>query len=569
MIKEFLKQYGPTHRLGKLIKRRQLIQANDPDWQTLLAHDQSLWDSALENSQGGPNVLLATSIGAFWPGMAVESLLGAALTLRGARIHTLLCDAQLPACLDCDATYYPNIKQFVQHGPKRDLCRYCFDPAKKIYKTLGFVNHRYSHWLTPSDQETVDHLAHKLSIDEIQHYTWSDIAIGEHTLAGTLRFYARATVPEDPAAEAVMRRYFQSALLTTMVVQKLFASIPFEVAVFHHGIYVPQGLIGEVARQMNVRVVNWNPAYRKQCFIFSHRDTYHHTLMSESSSHWQDLTWNPTLESHLMDYLKSRWQGTQDWIWFHENPQLDLSKIAAEVGINFDKPCIGLLTNVMWDAQLHYPANAFPSMLDWVLKTIDYFANRPEIQLLIRVHPAEIRGTLRSQQPITTEIQRAFPTLPPNVFVIPPESPVSTYAAMQACNTVIIYGTKMGVELTSMGIPVVVAGEAWIRNKGLTWDATSVANYVELLDQLPVPERLDETTVTQARRYAYHFFFRRMIPLDFFNQDPQGKANFKLSLPSLKALCPGKHSALDLVCRGILTGSAFIYPAEQAELSLP
>ena len=59
------------------------------------------------------------------------------------------------------------------------------------------------------------------------------------------------------------------------------------------------------------------------------------------------------------------------------------------------------------------------------------------------------------------EIRRAYPQLPANVFDIPPESNSSTYAAMYQCDAVIVYGTKTGVELSSMGIPVVVAGEAW------------------------------------------------------------------------------------------------------------
>jgi hypothetical protein len=58
---------------------------------------------------------------------------------------------------------------------------------------------------------------------------------------------------------------------------------------------------------------------------------------------------------------------------------------------------------------------------------------------------------------------------------------------MLECNAVIIYGTKTGVELTSMGRPVIVAGEAWIRNKGLTLDATSRDNYFHILDGLPLP----------------------------------------------------------------------------------
>ncbi len=41
------------------------------------------------------------------------------------------------------------------------------------------------------------------------------------------------------------------------------------------------------------------------------------------------------------------------------------------------------------------------------------------------------------------------------------------------CSTVLIYGTKTGVELSAQGTPVIVGGEAWIRNKGLTMDASS------------------------------------------------------------------------------------------------
>jgi len=89
----------------------------------------------------------------------------------------------------------------------------------------------------------------------------------------------------------------------------------------------------------------------------------------------------------------------------------------------------------------------------------------------------------------------------------PPESRISTYVTMLQCNAVILYGTKTGVELTSVGMPVIVGGEAWIRNKGITFDASSPAEYFELLDRLPFPTRMDETTIRRARMYAYHFFF--------------------------------------------------------------
>lgn len=533
-----------------------------PDWDKILAADRGYWEKALRAAKNGPHVLVATSTGGHRPAITLEGLLAAALALRGANVHLLLCDELLPGCLLCNAEFYPDLKQFVRHGPSRDLCKSCFKPADAMYRAFGLRVHRYRELVSAAERQRAKTVSQTLPFPEIGRYSLDGIAVGEHALAGALRFYARGTLAGEPYAEAVLRRYLEAALLTTYAVRRLLETFDFESAVFHHGIYVPQGLVGEVCRQMKIRVVNWNPAYRKRCFIFSHGDTYHHTLMSEPVSKWEKIRWDSRMETELMDYLRSRWRGTNDWIWYHDRPQEDLDYISRQTGVDFSRPCVGMLTNVMWDAQLHYPANVFPNMLDWVLKTIDYFSRRPELQLLIRVHPAEIRGSLPSQQLVVDEIKKVFPVLPKNVFIIPPESQISTYAAMTACDAVIIYGTKTGVELTSIGINVIVAGEAWVRNKGITLDASSVEDYFRLLDRLPFRKSLDEATVRRARRYGYHFFFRRMIPVEFM-EPAGGNLTYKMRLSGLLDLEPGRSRGLDIICDGILKGTDFIYPAER------
>ena len=45
--------------------------------------------------------------------------------------------------------------------------------------------------------------------------------------------------------------------------------------------------------------------------------------------------------------------------------------------MDFKRPTILLLTNVIWDAQLHYPANAFPNMIVWLIETIRYLPSVP------------------------------------------------------------------------------------------------------------------------------------------------------------------------------------------------
>ena len=66
----------------------------------------------------------------------------------------------------------------------------------------------------------------------------------------------------------------------------------------------------------------------------------------------------------------------------------------------------------MWDAQLHYPQNAFDDMWDWLVTTIRHFQARPELQLIIRVHPAELRGHIQSRQPIAEEVLAALRAVP-------------------------------------------------------------------------------------------------------------------------------------------------------------
>jgi hypothetical protein len=539
-----------------------------PDWQQALAAEPALWSAARNAAAGGPRVLLATSIGAYAHAVTLESALAAALTFRGAEVHALLCDGSMTACAECEASLYPNLARFVEHGPSSDLCRDCQWPAERVYRQLGLRVHRYGDWLTPEDRQCAKTTAAALPLDGIEGYTLDGLKVGEHAHAGALRFFASGSLADEPLAEPVLRRYLESAILTAFATRRLMRGVGFTSAVFTHGIYVPWGVVGEVARQERVAVSTWNVAYRKRRFIFSHDDTYHHTLMTEPREHWEQLELSSAQERELMQYLASRREGLFDWIVFHRPRTQDPAQIAREVGIDPSRPVVGLLTNVSWDAQLYYPANAFPSMLEWLVQTCEYFATRPDLQLLIRVHPAEISGFPPSRQPVLAELRKRIPRLAPNIVVVPPESGMGTYALMSLCNAAIIYGTKMGVELTSVGLPVIVAGEAWIRNKGLTHDASTPAEYFRILDQLPFAERLGPGLLARARRYAYHFFFNRMIPLPFI-EPKAGYPIYRLKLESLRQLLPGQSQGLDTICDGILGKAAFVLRDPATRVSPP
>jgi hypothetical protein len=213
----------------------------------------------------------------------------------------------------------------------------------------------------------------------------------------------------------------------------------------------------------------------------------------------------------------------------------------------------------VWDAQLHYRQRAFKSQVDWVLKTMAHFAKRNDVQLAIRVHPAEVTGSLPSRQPIAAEIEAAFPTLPGNIALIRPGEEVSTYGLAQASDAVIIYATKTGIELAARGIPVIVAGEAWLRGKGIGFDCDDARGYERMLNSLPLGKRLDAARTDRAQKYAYHFFFRRMIPLPGLRRAQFPGVPYEIAPQSIAGFAKGASAALDCVCDGLLKGTPFVH----------
>lgn len=548
-------------RIARL--RRYARTEGHENWPALIGRDMPAWEAALRSAQGGLRVLIATSIGGHFALNAIDRLLAVALTLRGAEVRIALCDRVLNACQMAEANLFPDQNRFVASGPQRDLCGYCYEPARTAYALLGIPVLNLGDFLTPEELKTLAQAARAVGMEELASFSAEGLALGEHALAGALRFFARGDLATEPHAMPVVHRYLTAALQTATAYRRILEHFSADVVIAHHGIYVPQGVAVAVARQTKRRVVVWNPAYRKHCFMFSHDDTYHHTMMNEPVATWRDGAFGAESAQLIESYLRSRWEGGRDWIRFHRDPDYRLTKNLAMQGLDAGKPVVLALTNVFWDAQLHYPTNAFRSQLEWLCATIEWFAARADLQLVVRIHPAELSGTPASRQHAADEIARAFPVLPVNVRVIPPDSAVSTYALAESCDCALIYATKTGVELASMGIPVIVAGEAWVRNKGFTHDALSPEHYRELLARLPFGERLPADLIELARRYAFHFFFRRMIPLDFV-QPIAGPRRFATRIDGLGSLQPGANPGLDAICQGILAGTPFHMPDDAA-----
>ena len=519
--------------------------------------DSEAWGDAKHRAEDGPRVLLATSMGGLNHGAMPDKALAIALTLRGAKVDMFLCDGA-PAC---------QLTKIGKEAPakliettQRIRCPSCTATGKALFAPLGLRILAPGQFLSPAEVAEAAEIAAGVKAQDLKQFELDGWRVGEHALAGALRYFARGDLSREPLGEGVARTFLDAAIRSARAMDRIFAQNDYATVSANHGIYAPQGVIGEVARSRGIRVVNWNPAYRKHCFVFSHGDTYHRTMIDEDVRVWEGLELDQERKKTIRSYLRDRRQAKGDWIWFNRSSDASLDEISAELGLD-GRPLVVALTSVVWDACLHYESNAFDSLLHWVQTTIDHFAGRPDLQLVIRVHPAEVTGFVKSRDKIADLIAARYPELPPNVKVVAPDNTLSTYSLLDHANAVLVYSTKTGIEASAAGLPVVVAGEAWIRNKGFTRDATSPASYRAILDELPFAEPLGKRERERALRYAYHFFFRRMIELPFLKD--AGPAELEIDVERLSDLEPGRFSGLDCICDGILNGSPFVHDTQR------
>jgi hypothetical protein len=512
---------------------------------------------AAQADPAAPKILIATTTGGHLAAVQFDAMMAAALTLRGVNVRFLLCDAALPACMIDQHDWYPNRARFTESDGERPVCRACWPVGEKYLSPLGLPVMRMSELVSAAERAEAYAAADEVDPATASEWTCRGLPAGEHGLAGALRFHARAELDGAPYGEAVLRQYLRAGAVAAVASDNLPAAFPYDVLVAHHGIYIPQGIWVAAAHKAGKRVVTWNPGYRTGSFVLSQEDTYHKTMISEPPALWENEPLDEARRKALHDYLRQRRSGAADWISFGSGRGGENTAVLRDLGLDTSRPTVALLTSVMWDAQLHYESNAFPSQLAWLDATIRHFAARDDLNLVIRVHPAEITGFIPSEQRVVDHVRETFGALPPHIVVVGPENPVNTYAIADGCDCALIYSTKTGIELSAVGTPVVVAGEAWIRGKGFSIDADSPEGYEAILRSLPLGERLSAAKQERAERYAWHFFFRRMVELPGFYRHG-GWPPYRMAIEDLKELAPGADANLDMACRAIVEGGPFL-----------
>jgi hypothetical protein len=128
----------------------------------------------------------------------------------------------------------------------------------------------------------------------------------------------------------------------------------------------------------------------------------------------------------------------------------------------------------------------FPTQVDWIGALIEFVAKRPELFLIIRVHPREFpnkRETVVSEY--ASELKSLFVDLPVNAKVNWPADEVSLYDIANMANVFLNSRSTTGFEMSLLGLPVVVYSpdQLYSYPSDLNYMAISREKYFQEIDR--------------------------------------------------------------------------------------
>jgi hypothetical protein len=288
-----------------------------------------------------------------------------------------------------------------------------------------------------------------------------------------------------------------------------------DVVLIPNGLILEMGIVFRVARYLNIPAVTFEfNDQREQIWLAQNT-----SIMRQDTDYLVEarckLPMTDDMYERLADLENAR-RGARVWgkskrLWQYVSSQ-GAEETRKVLGLD-DRPVVLLAANVLGDS-LTLGRNVFArSMSEWMTRTVRFFAGRPEVQLVIRVHPGE--KLVPQAKSMGAVVREALPEIPKHIHVIGALDKINTYDLIEIADLGLAYTTTVGVETAMNGRPVIVCGNTHYRKRGFTIDPDTWEAYFaaleNVLSDLPAHRLSDEQTA-KAWNYAYRFFFEYPRP---------------------------------------------------------
>ena len=445
-----------------------------------------------------------------------DNLFYITLKLLKIEVSLLKCGKSLPLCHVSNYSLISEIKK-----DQEKLCELCTKGFSTEFGSYDrdIVNLR--DYIDKRNIVKINKLLKKINHKNVFNFKNVPSYINENVQSAFIRFNGSSQYNKNDINNLVIiKEYYKSALIFDYSFKKLLKHKKYNRIISHHGIYIPHGIILSIAKLKKISAYVWQPGYRKNSIVVVKNHNVH-TYFPKTKK-WNKFVFDEIKQNRIKKYLRSRVNAVDNWLSFNV-------KINRKTIFKNDNTTYLMALNVDWDAVVHFRSLAFNNMFDWLKFTVDYFTRNPNKNLIIRAHPAELLGNVPSSISAEKYLKSIYPVLPKNIKFINSFSSLNTYDLCKQSDVLLIYSSKISIEIATLGKPVIVSGEGWIKNKNITHDIKSPKEYEILLNKsIKFLNKKSKKNKIKSLKFAYFYFFRKMFKFNniqyFRNKLPRYKS---------------------------------------------
>ena len=512
----------------------------------ILARSRGVLHRLSAPSAATRKVLFLSTRGGWTTHVAYCSVIGWALRLRGAECHFWECSGGLPVC---------DFGTF-RDGPPMP-CHNCEPYGRATYDSFRHPWSELADYVGKEEAAAIAGAVRGDSVSELARVEHLGLPIGRMAQISTRWHLNRGSLTDEPGVVETYRRFVAGGCVLATACKRLLDARRPDVVVLLNGLFMAEQIFAAQARSCGARVVTYERGFLA--------DTVRFACEGEVASRFEiedlwpevaDIPLTREQDAALDSYLQDRRRGKRAIVHYWPELEEDPAAIARELGLDPDRPIASIFTNILWDSSIQERDRGFHGMFDWLEQMVRRLGGSRMIQLVVRVHPAEVRlAGQETTESVHERLEEIVPELPPTVRIVPAESPLSSYSLMEMSDAVLVYTSTVGLEAALLGRPVLVAGQTHYRGKGFTVDLDGPDDIEALGDRLE--RRSLEVPAEQielARRYAHALFFRSIIPFRLVEEPVRAWPLY--GFRTLADLVPGRDRTLDVICETILEGTA-------------
>ena len=477
---------------------------------------------------------------AIWSSAFPQALIAESLQSQGFKVRYVTCDGEFSKYCIC-----MRANGVVQESPdfkKRRICAICKNNRNAIAARFDFEHTELGSFLAQSDFNEAKRQVLTLTKEDFQDLTFEGTALGRVApYEFLLQYKKRDLRVSDQEFRKIKIAIYNAFLSATAFCNFLKQGMPAAI-VTYNTYYSVNGAWHRLAQARGIPSYFLNGgaglgSYDKRVILA--RGTMFE-FITGLRSRWPRYANSPASAEGLEEITKHIRVTTGGSSVFAYSSAINAKSfdIRTYFGIREEQKILVAATSSfdeIFAAAVSDSVNSIseaPDQLQWIKRTIEFAKGRPDIFLIIRIHPREFPNKREGELSETAKLyQSEFNNLPSNIRVNWPADNVSIYDLAQHMDVLLNYASSVGKELALLGIPVVLCSpDAVYYSPDINYVATSDSEYVEMIE-FALSEPLNMEMVKNAYRWcAYEFYLATLDISDGFS--PQKASDSYMHLKS-------------------------------------